>query len=310
MVEVLCRKDLSEFNNGMYVDGCVLMQSMQVLPTKNGGQYISGNFQAKGQVAYKVWSNDTAFGKLSTHKDEYIGNICRIRGKIDNYGGILSVIISDLDVVDLSESSINKSDFMEDVYDVLQWNDTLFKVLRKYCSEEVVALFENIIAPYKEKFLCEFAAVSHHDNCKGGLLAHTTKVVRLATLIKMYPEIMNRVSPDLLFIACALHDIGKIMEYDNGAMSEEGLSLSHHTFGVLILSENKSEIVEKKGIEFYNQLLAVVEQHHGEYGERPRTVASYVVFLLDNLESKLTSLNSVLSDSNGNMVVYDGYKLV
>lgn len=307
---MLCKEDLSEFNNGMYVDGCVLMQSMQILPTKNGGQYISGNFQAKGQVAYKVWSSDTAFGKLSTHKDEYIGNVCRIRGKVDNYGGILSVIISDLDVVDINEGSVNKVDFMEDVYDASQWEDTLFKVLRKYCSEEVVTLFENIIAPYRDNFLYEFAAVSHHDNCKSGLLAHTTKVVRLATLIKMYPEIMNRVSPDLLFIACALHDIGKIMEYESGAMSEEGLVLSHHTFGVLILSENRDEIVEKKGKDFYNQLLAVVEQHHGEYGERPRTVASYVIHLLDNLEAKLASLNSLLSDSNGNMVVYDGYKLV
>lgn len=307
---MLCKEDLSEFNNGMYVDGCVLMQSMQILPTKNGGQYISGNFQAKGQVAYKVWSSDTAFGKLSTHKDEYIGNVCRIRGKVDNYGGILSVIISDLDVVDINEGSVNKVDFMEDVYDASQWEDTLFKVLRKYCSEEVVTLFENIIAPYRDNFLYEFAAVSHHDNCKSGLLAHTTKVVRLATLIKMYPEIMNRVSPDLLFIACALHDIGKIMEYESGAMSEEGLVLSHHTFGVLILSENRDEIVEKKGKDFYNQLLAVVEQHHGEYGERPRTVASYVIHLLDNLEAKLASLNSLLSDSNGNMIMYDGYKLV
>lgn len=307
---MLCKEDLSEFNNGMYVDGCVLMKSMQILPTKNGGQYISGNFQAKGQVAYKVWSSDTAFGKLSTHKDEYIGNVCRIRGKVDNYGGILSVIISDLDVVDINEGSVNKVDFMEDVYDASQWEDTLFKVLRKYCSEEVVTLFENIIALYRDNFLYEFAAVSHHDNCKSGLLAHTTKVVRLATLIKMYPEIMNRVSPDLLFIACALHDIGKIMEYESGAMSEEGLVLSHHTFGVLILSENRDEIVEKKGKDFYNQLLAVVEQHHGEYGERPRTVASYVIHLLDNLEAKLASLNSLLSDSNGNMIMYDGYKLV
>lgn len=310
MADMLCKEDLSEFNNGMYVDDCVLMQSMQILPTKNGGQYISGNFQAKGQVAYKVWSSDTAFGKLSTHKDEYIGNVCRIRGKVDNYGGILSVIISDLDVVDINEGSVNKVDFMEDVYDASQWEDTLFKVLRKYCSEEVVTLFENIIAPYRDNFLYEFAAVSHHDNCKSGLLAHTTKVVRLATLIKMYPEIMNRVSPDLLFIACALHDIGKIMEYESGAMSEEGLVLSHHTFGVLILSENRDEIVEKKGKDFYNQLLAVVEQHHGEYGERPRTVASYVIHLLDNLEAKLASLNSLLSDSNGNMIMYDGYKLV
>ena len=173
-----------------------------------------------------------------------------------------------------------------------------------------VVLFDEIIKPVEDSFKNEFAAVSHHDACRSGLLAHTTKVVRMASMIKQYPEILKRVSSDLLFIGCALHDIGKVFEYNNGAISNLGKSLSHHTFGVIILLDNKELICSSMGESFFYSLLAVVEQHHGEYAEHPRTVASYVIYQLDNLDSRLTSLNSLLAESDGDVVQYDGYKMI
>mgnify|MGYP001332385411 CR=1 FL=1 len=304
------KKELLVKEEGTYVRGYVLVQSVQVLPTKNGSQYIAGNVQAVGQVPFKMWSNENAFGKLMAQKEVYLGKICRVDAKIDRYGGTTSLIVSDLDPVDATELGLSEVDFLEEVYDINQWWGMLETVLKKYCSEEALSIFNMVISPIKEKFTTEFAAVSHHDNCKSGLLAHTTKVVRLASLLKMYPQVMKRVSPDLLFLACALHDIGKIYEYANGAVSEEGKMISHHTFGVLMLNGMRAKIEEIMGSNFYYQLLAVIEQHHGEWGERPRTVASYVINLIDNLDAKLTSLDSVLAESNGDMVNYDGYKLV
>ena len=157
--------------------------------------------------------------------------------------------------------------------------------------------------------MTEFAAVWHHDNCKAGLLAHTTKVVRMASLIRMYPEITKKISPDVLFIGCALHDIGKVYEYGLGAVTDEGKVLSHHTFGVLFCASHKKDIVEALGRDGYRLLLSIIEQHHGEYGERPRTVAAYVVHRLDMLESVLTSVNTLLKDSPDGNIQYDGYKL-
>lgn len=304
------KKELLVKEEGTYVYGYALVQSVQVLPTKNGSQYLAGNVQAVGQVPFKVWSNETAFNKLMSHKEDYIGKICRVDAKIDRYGGATSLVVSDVNPVDATDLGLSEVDFLEEVYDINQWWGMLETVLKKYCSEEALSIFNMIISPIKEKFTTEFAAVSHHDNCKSGLLAHTTKVVRLASLLKMYPQVMRRVSPDLLFLSCALHDIGKIYEYANGTVSEEGKMLSHHTFGVLMLNDKRAEIEEIMGSNFYYQLLAVIEQHHGEYGERPRTVASYVINLIDNIDAKLTSLDSVLSESNGDMINYDGYKLV
>ena len=306
MESILKKEEITTEYEGSFVEGLAFIQSYNVLPQKNGGKYIMGQLQVKGQMSFKVWSNCLAFSTLTT--TDLKGTICRLKGKIDKFGGTTSIIVES--VVKVEDDSILKSNFFEDVYNAESLWGTLSNVLMKNCSEDAYAMFNQLIEPYYDRFINECAAVSHHDNCKSGLLAHTTKVVRMASLIKMYPEILARISPDLLFISCAIHDIGKIFEYSDCAMSGLGIMLSHHTFGVKLLLENKKIIIESMGENFFYKLLAVVEQHHGEYEERPRTVVAYVVHLLDTLESQLASLNSVLAESDGSMVQFNGFKLV
>lgn len=304
---ILIKEDILNMSEGAEVSGLVYIQSYQKLPQKNGGSYIGGNLQAKGSISFKAWSNSLAYSKLLNNEAEYCNKVCKIEGMINKYGGVTSLILSRIEVV---ESDLSTYDFMDSVYEADQWFTALHNILKKNCSDDAVALFDEIIKPVEDSFKNEFAAVSHHDACRSGLLAHTTKVVRMASMIKQYPEILKRVSPDLLFIGCALHDIGKIFEYNNGAISDLGKSLSHHTFGVIILLDNKELICSSMGESFFYSLLAVVEQHHGEYAEHPRTVASYVIYQLDNLDSRLTSLNSLLAESDGDVVQYDGYKMI
>ena len=54
-------------------------------------------------------------------------------------------------------------------------------------------------------------------------------------------------------------------------------------------------------------ILSIVSCHHGEYGEPPRTVAAYVVHLLDKLESGLTGLSDKLEQSEGERISYDSF---
>ena len=78
-----------------------------------------------------------------------------------------------------------------------------------------------------------------------------------------------------------------------------------------MLYDHKDLIVEKKGEQFFNQLVSILSQHHGEYGERPRTVASYVVHLIDCLEANLTTINSMLEGVDSTTQIrYDDYKLI
>lgn len=310
---ILEKKTILTMDEGMFVSGYGLVQNYSLQPQKNGGSYISGQVQLKGQVPFKVWSNtspNSAYVKMTTNPDEYKNSICQIRGKVDRFGGISSIIIDSITAVDPKEVGLSTSDFLEEIYDINAWWSRLEGVLRKNCSEAAVKVFEEILLPIKDKFVTEFAASFHHDNCKSGLLAHTTKVVRLATVLKMYPEITAKISSDALFLGCALHDIGKVFEYSNGTVSGTGKYISHHTFGVMLLIKNESLIVNAMGEDFYYSMLSVVEQHHGEYAERPRTVLAYVIYLLDNLDSTLTSLDKVISEAKDEQIQYNGYKLV
>lgn len=292
------------------VTGLVFIQNYGTQPQKNGGQYIAGNLQAKGQVPFKVWSSNYTEGAYQKMLNEdYSDSVCRVAGKVNLYGGIVSLIITDIEKE--NEEGYSKFDFMEDVYNANEWWLKMLSVLQKNCSPTAVSMFEKIVAPIKDNFMMEYAAVFHHDNCKSGLLAHTTKLLRIANLVKMYPALMGRISPDLLYIACALHDVGKVFEYSNGVVSERGRVLSHHTFGVLYLVDKKDLIVSSMGEDFFYNLLAVIEQHHGEYEERPRTIAAYVIHKLDALDSNLTSLNTLIEKGKAtDQIQYDGFRLV
>ena len=78
-----------------------------------------------------------------------------------------------------------------------------------------------------------------------------------------------------------------------------------------MLEEHKEEIIKLKDEQFYIDLVSVVATHHGEYGERPRTVIAYVIHLIDCLESNLASINQQLEVcEGGNQIVVEGMRLV
>ena len=63
--------------------------------------------------------------------------------------------------------------------------------------------------------------------------------------------------------------------------------------GIYMLEKHREEIINLKGEDFYYSLISIISQHHGEYGEAPRTVAAYVIHQLDCLDSTLTLLDEV-----------------
>lgn len=299
-MEILKRIDLLDMPEKSEVSGYVLVQSYQTMPQKNGGQYISGHLQALGDIPFKVWSDTSAtslYAQMISSQD-FAGKVMRVTGKVDRFGGSLSLVLSSGTIVD-EDVGVTPTDLMENVYDAEKYYQTLTATLNKYCSPKAMMVFELVMKKYKNSFIKEFGAIHHHDNCKSGLLAHTTKVTKLATMIKIYPSLFDRVSTDLLFLGCALHDLGKISEYNNGAISEEGKSISHMISGPLMLSEFKEEIEKLMGSDFYIGLISILGTHAGEFGEPPRTVVAYVIHLMDCLEANLTSLNQLCADNQG-----------
>lgn len=310
-MELLDLKAVLNKNYGDFVSGMCLLQTYQKQPQKNGGYFIGGTLLSQtGGLSFKAWSNSSAYNTLSDR--DFTGKVVNLSGKVNIYGGVCGLIVNDIELVSeelLNQLGLSVVDFMHRKYDIDKYMSNFETLLKSRLSDKCYSLFEGIFEEYQDTFKYEFAAISHHDNCVGGLLAHTLKVCKIATVLSLYPRLLQHISVDALFFGCAIHDIGKIVEYNNGTLSQEGTSVSHLVSGCEVLFKHKDLIVEEMGMDFYLSILSIVSCHHGEYGEPPRTVAAYVVHLLDKLESGLTGLSDKLEQSEGERVSYDSFVL-
>jgi len=287
---MIVKKDLAKLIDGEVIETVAFIKSYDVRPAKNNNKFIDGMLEMKGSVPFKVWSG-TTFDELE--KYDYRNIVCFIKAKVNEYNGNKSLILNEVKA--LEEGTYEPSDFFEEKYQANAYWDALCKLIGKNCSPEGLQIFKKVFGEIDNRFKVEFAARSHHDAVRSGLLAHTYKLVFIMTrVIKLYPNIVKKVDNDMFALGVAIHDIGKIHEYTNGVIEGNGLLVSHHTFGVEMLSKHKDFIVELKREEFYYRLLAIIEQHHGEYEETPRTIEAYLVHMVDNLESTYQAIDESL----------------
>lgn len=293
MPTVLTKDAIDKLEDKQQVDGIMYLLSYEVALTKNDKPFVKGTLQSEGMVHFKAWDNTEAFSEIRS-KDIHHA-IVHITGSVDVYNDTKGLRLDTLTVVPETDI-LSYLDFMESVYNEDDyWNTLVFK-LNKYCSPAAMKVFYMIMDDYrvKDSFKVEVAAISHHDSCKNGLLAHTTKVVKWTEMVFMYDNIPRNVDIDTLFLSAALHDIGKCVEYQHGGISEKGKIASHLTYGVEILYDYKKQIIDLLGEKRFDMLIAAIQQHHGPYGDSPRTLISYLVHKSDKLDSDYTDIDFVL----------------
>lgn len=308
--EILTVEGIKSLTDGEYVTGLVLVSNYSKQTNKKGGSYIDGMLEAQGQLPFKSWSNSEAFSELDSDPS-WKGKIAMVTAKVNDWGGFRSLIVEG--IREYTGNEYGKSNFLKTVYDADKYMGVLKGLINKNCSDEAIEAFDVImdIPMLKDRFTLEFAAKAMHDNVKSGLLAHSLKVTKLASMASMYPDLLHRIDKSMLFLGCALHDIGKVMEYTDGVIEGRGTMLSHNTFGAWMLFSKETELVSLLGEKHFYELISVVQQHHGEYGERPRTLLAYVVHQLDLLESMFTMLNTqVQGTPAGEQVRFDDLRLV
>lgn len=301
---MIIKKDLISMVDKQPIETVALIKSYDIRVSKNNkdSKYIDGMVEMKGSVPFKVWMSDVAFTELE--KYDYRNQICFITGKVNEYNGSKSLVISSVRA--LEEGTYDPSDFFEEKYQVDAYWDALRKLVMKNCSETGIEIFNKVFTNIESRFKVEFAARGHHDAVRGGLLAHTYKVsFIMSRVIKLYPNLMQSVDNDLFVLGATIHDIGKIIEYTNGIIEGHGLIVSHNTFGVEMLAEHKDFIVELKGEDFYYRLIAIITQHHGQYGEPPRCIEAYLVHMVDNLESTFQAIDESLEKGQKTINVHE-----
>ena len=292
---MIITKDMLVGMDGAAVSGIILCKDYSVQFTKGGKEYISGNLQAEAMVSFKAWGDSEAFHVL--RDSDFQGKVVEISGSFNEYNGVMSIILGTVREVSLEEQirgGYAADKFLPCRYNIDAYYDALVCLTKKLVSERGYNLADTILFSNSDlvsAFKYGFAAMSNHDNCKGGLLAHTYKVCLLVSSVisSHRKEFGSERWADLLVLGGLLHDVGKVKEMRLG-IYEPYSYVTHRYFGVELLVSYKDMIISAYDEKFYYDLISIIMQHHGEYGERCKTVASQVIHLVDNFESDLTFL--------------------
>lgn len=248
-----------------------------------------------GKIDAKKWeANETDIQAFK------VGNVLSILVDPINYRGAMQLKIVAYE--HLKDYKDKKELIIEPPVSKIQLEKDFNYFINQIDNADVKAIINDIIKDVYEDFIYHPAAKSNHHEYTSGLLHHEVSMLRLAeAIIPLYPSI----NKDLLYGGIILHDLGKLKELSGPITTEyttEGRLLGH----ISIINAQISKSAEKLGITSQVVLLLqhMVLSHHGklEYGSPilPHTLEAEVMFLIDNMDSKITMINKALENLDDN----------
>lgn len=290
--------------NGDAVSGIILLKDVVRATTKNGKPFFHGSVCSGTDVSFKAWDNSEAFKMLE--REDLAGKVVYISGNWSEYMGVVSIIL-DTVMTNAELVAIDPMNFIESKYNIDAYWSGLQNIMKSTLTEKGMLLANKFLFENEEvanAFKVEFAAKSHHDNCKAGLLAHTYKVCYLMQVtLNLYKDIVDK---DLVMLGVLLHDIGKIKEMHMGVY-QPCSKVTHRFLGIEML--DKDLIVENYGEDWYYELVSIMLQHHGEWGDPCKTVSARLVNLVDEFEAKAMLIKQAvdISDNCGTINIDGQY---
>lgn len=284
--------------NGVYCNGIVRVKSVSLGVTKKETLYAMGKLLDKNgdEVEYKCWDSDwskllnNVFSERNKQNQQLLLDI---NGSTNVYNGQTSIIIKDSsEILEVQEqlNEVFSGVTDEDKHNSVEWFNHLKGVLQNNLSKTGQSALKAILdKAILKKFASEYAAISVHDARYGGLVHHTTKMLELLELIMKQNNNfgLNQKGIDLMYLGITIHDIGKIYEYQLGDKSNK-YYVQHQALGIEYLVGLKDSIIELYNEDFYYQLMAIINQHHGKWEARPHTVFVYLIHLIDTLDASTT----------------------
>lgn len=320
--KLLNKEEILQQADKELVKGISILSSYSSQTAKNGKEYYNGTLKAQGNLEFKVWGG-SLFDQLKA--EDYTGVPVYLEAEVNVWNDTKSLILKKVVAVDTDDLGIDITPLDPTKYDIAANEKEFYSLLKEELSPNGFELFKKIYNRIRKEFRSEYAAVKIHDAYRGGLLAHTLKMLKVLRFIwNTYPNIRENMNKDLVFIGLAVHDMGKIMEYNNGTRTEIAFA-THNFLGQEILFEFKKDIVEgfeapvkgsdepivvePFGSDFYYRLQAIIQQHHGEFGEPCHTIESYLVHLVDMFESRVEIFEESLPFTGTISIDFGKYRL-
>jgi 3'-5' exoribonuclease len=254
-----------------------------------------------GTVKIKIWNNTDAFAFLQeTRAGSFVeldGIFSRNQYGVNVEAPSLRLLTQDEQEALLAGSETRRARLAGD------WD--LIRTTVTEMTEPRLRIVGNLaLDKFEAKWKRAAAARSFHHARRGGLLEHTSQMLRSArALAPLYPEVF----PDLLFCGVIFHDIGKLWENDYqgdsfvSVPSRLGELMGHISIGIEVLNKLWHEAAEQNPGTFAvteppsdlirEHLIHLIASHHGqrEFGApvTPRTPEAHLLHYIDNLDAKM-----------------------
>ena len=258
---------------------------------------------ASGDMEGKAWYNASWFNNQGGDKFPIDPDNCGftldgltigINGTIVDYKGQPQYTFNEIHILDqvkyppqkYTRRSPLKQEFLESTF-----KNLIAEISYKPLQDFINAVFfkHNLW----EKYKVWPAAISIHHAYAAGLLEHSISVaIGARDMAKHYDEFLIPVNKDILIAGALLHDIGKIMAYNNIPVPQprpEGSVIEHVSLGYGMFI--KFAAAENLDEDLQTAIAHVILSHHGrfEYGSPvlPETPEAMLVSAADEIDFQL-----------------------
>lgn len=303
--KLLNAQEMRASNVGQQVSGKFLIMDKVYRKTKDGKDMYNLKLgDASGDIDAVVWENCKLNGTLVS------GAVIGVLGDMGNFAGKMQITAKIIKVLDEDPST-----YLKQAENLDELKRHFEELVQSITDPYLKALIEQIFEPAtRDIFFLAPAAKRIHHNYLGGLLEHSCRVADLAVKIAAaYPQLNG----DLLLFGALVHDIGKIMEYKNGAIPQytmEGKLLGHIVIGSEIISQQIARL-RVGGVDFPERLEWMLKHmilsHHGsmEFGSPviPLFPEAFVLHVVDNLDAKMYIFDNKIQENSGEEEFFTNY---
>ena len=291
------RNYISNLHEGSRIEDVFLITSKSLGSTRTGLPFIKMRLTDRtGTIDAVKWNaTQTELGAAS--EMDYIN----ARGTIGEYNGALQLTI---DSFHKYTEKVDPSDFLATTSRDIDEMFTEFRgILAEVKNPQLIKLLSLFFDDDRisRQFREAPAATKVHHACIGGLLEHSLNVLKSsAALASLYPD----ADRDIVLTAAALHDIGKIDEYDWSVsirFSDAGHFIGHLVGGAMMVKDAAARI------EGFDPLLNLAMQHailshHGkkEYGspKQPKSLEAMIVHAADELDAEVAMYRNAVAEAS------------
>ena len=298
---------ISEIREGQRISQCFLVKRKAQRSTRTGDPYLEILLADRtGTLSARAWSEATQ--RYASQFDE--GEFVFVEGRSETYRGNLQLIVESIRRTTDAEREAGQIPGFDPALLVPSTEkdvDEMWKDLQALAGviepESLRQLATDLLTKHEAKFKEFPAAASKHHAYLGGLLEHTLEVARsVATYVEQNPDFgLHR---GLAVAGAILHDIGKVVEFENPIAVNytlKGQLLGHLLLGRDMVREAATQL-SWPDPNMPDALEHILISHHGEleYAAAmvPKSLEAIAVYYFDNLSAKLNMIRTFIAADN------------